>query len=279
MYPNYEIILVSNGAKSPIHRTALQGITDRISTIINNSENVGYARANNLGITEALKGQADYILLLNDDTVVSPDFLDILVRIGEESADVGMLGPAIFYFDDPENIWFTGAQYDVETCMVSTDGFDRIQQRKDLQLIQSDYITGCALLVKRKVWEKIGLLDERFFLYWEDVDLGIRAKTAGFRIMLVPSARIWHKVSVSSGGPDSPLKAYHKTRSHLQMAKLHTPWALNRLQRIFLRDIAWLLMKSSDRNQIRKARAYVAAIKDYHLGKTGSGPRWLWKHR
>jgi GT2 family glycosyltransferase len=277
VYPNYDIILVSNGAKLPIRRTALQGIADRVSLIINNSENVGYARANNLGITEALKRQADYILLLNDDTVVSPDFLDILVKIGEESADVGMLGPAIFYFNEPDSIWFTGAKVDMQTCQVSTKEFDEIQGSRHPSPIESEYITGCALVVKTEVVKKIGPLNERFFLYWEDVDWGLRAIKAGYHNLIVPSAHIWHKVSVSTGGPDSPLKAYHKTRSHLLMAKLHAPWALTRLQRAFLRDITWLFFKSRDGDRMRKAFAYLAAIKDYHLGKTDRGPHWLWQ--
>jgi GT2 family glycosyltransferase len=189
-----------------------------------------------------------------------------------------MLGPAIYYFDEPDRIWFAGARFDMQTCTISSKEFGKIHQRKDYGPIQSDYITGCALMVKREVVEKIDLLNERFFLYWEDVDWGLRAMKAGFKNLVVPEAQIWHKISVSAGGPDSPLKAYHKTRSHLLMAKLHAPWALSRLQGTFFRDIAWLLLKSSDNKRMRRARAYLAAIKDYHLHKTGEGPHWLWKN-
>ena len=93
---------------------------------------------------------------------------------------------------------------------------------------------------------------------------------------MIPNGHIWHKVSVSTGGMDSPLRAYHKTRSHLAMAKLHTPWILNKLQRGFFRDVAWLVLKSSSKDRIKKALAYLAAIKDYHLGRTDKGPLWLW---
>jgi GT2 family glycosyltransferase len=248
-----------------------------IAGIINQPENIGYARANNLGIKKALRDGAHYVLLLNDDTTTSPDFLNTLVEIGEEAADVGVLGPAIYYFDEPDRIWFAGARFDPQTCMISTAEYDQIHKRKDSQSVESDYVTGCALLVKRAVIEKIGLLNNKFFLYWEDVDWGLRTMKAGFKNLIVPSAHIWHKISVSAGGPDSPLKAYHKTRSHLLMAKLHTPYALNRLKRAFLRDIAWLLLKSSDENRLKKALAYLEAIKDYHLGRTGKGPHWLWR--
>jgi GT2 family glycosyltransferase len=276
IYPNYEIIIVKNGDRSDLTLSAMQEIADRVATIIDLPENVGYACANNHGIQQAISTGADCILLMNDDTTVSPHFLSILVESSEKLPDVGMLGPAIYYFDEPNKIWFAGAKFDMQICSVASREFDEIHQRKDYGPIESDYITGCALMVKKEVVEKIGHLNERFFLYWEDVDWGLRAMKAGFKNVVVPRAQIWHKISVSAGGPDSPLKAYHKTRSHLLMAELHTPQALNRLQNGFLRDVAWLLLKSSDTNRIKTAGAYLAAIRDYHLAKTGRGPNWLW---
>jgi len=278
LYPNYEIIIVKNGSKSQLSLTALQGFAERVSMIINSAENVGYARGNNLGIQKALTHNANYILLLNDDTIVPPNFLDILVEEGEKSSNIGMLGPKIYYASESNRICFSGAYFNRQTCMLSFPGADQFDERSEGEPYDSDYITGCALLIKREVIEKIGLLNERFFLYWEDVDWGLRAKKAGFKNIIVPSAHIWHKVSVSTGGMESPLKAYHKTRSHLAMAKLHTPWALNKLQRGFFRDVAWLVLKSSSKDRIKKALAYLAAIKDYHLGKTDRGPHWLWQH-
>jgi GT2 family glycosyltransferase len=276
-YPNYEIIIIKNGNGSNLALSATQELADSVTKIIYLQENVGYARGNNYGIQEALEHGAHYVLLLNDDTTISPDFLEALVEIGEKLPANGMLGPAIYYFDEPNRIWFAGARFDQENCMVITTGFDQMSLQGDSQPIESGYITGCALMVKKPVIEAIGLLDERFFLYWEDVDWGLRAKNAGYSNLVVPNSHIWHKVSVSAGGPESPLKAYHKTRSHLLMAKLHAPWALPRLQRAFLRDIAYLLFKSSDENRMRKAWAYLAATKDYYLGKTDKGPHWLWQ--
>ena len=277
VYPNYEITIVKNGDRSDLSLSAMQEIADRVATIISLPENVGYARANNHGIQQALSTGANCILLMNDDTVVSPHFLSILVESYEKLSDVAMLGPAIYYFDEPDKIWFAGARFDGQSCSVSTKEFDENRPWENSGSIGSDYITGCAVLVKREIIEKIGPLDERFFLYWEDVDWGLRAAKAGYKNLIIPGARIWHKVSVSAGGPDSPLKSYHKTRSHLIMAKLHAPWSLKKLHYAFLRDVAWLLLKSSDENGMRKTLAYLAAIKDYHLGKTDRGPHWLWQ--
>jgi GT2 family glycosyltransferase len=277
-HPNHEIIIVKTGLRSNLRLASMQDIASSVSKIINTKENVGYARGNNLGIQDALSHKADYVLLLNDDTIVSPNFLEILVEVGERSPDIGMLGPKIYYFDEPNKVWFAGAGFDYQTCRVIAPASDQVDQGEDSVPFESDYITGCALLVKRAAIERIGLLDERFFLYWEDVDWGLRAKKARLTNLVVPSSHIWHKVSVSIGGPDSPLKAYHKTRSHLLIAKLHAPGALNKLQRGYFRDIAWLLLKSSDKDRIKKARAYFSAIRDYHFGRTNGGLSWLWQH-
>jgi len=274
-YDNYAVIVVNNG---PDDLGNIDQHMERKIQVLRSPSNIGFARGNNLGIKEALRNCADYVLLLNDDTIVSSDFLNMLVATGENHPDVGMLGPKIYYYDEPRRIWFAGAKFDEQTGLIFASHSDEIgNSRKNEKPEDSDYITGCALLVKKTLIDIIGLLDERFFLYWEDVDWGLRAKKVGLKNMVVPSSKIWHKVSASSGGMDSLIRVYHKTRSHLLLAKLHAPWTLNSLHRGFFRDIAWLTLKSSDENRIKKAYAYFAAIKDYHLRKTGKGPQWLWK--
>jgi len=244
--------------------------------VIDTGSNLGFARANNIGIRRALDDGFDYVLLLNDDTEVAPDFLSILIDKSDKMPNLGMIGPSILFFEEPEKIWFAGARFHSETCTLTTPGSNQLDDGTNTEPIESDYITGCALLIKRDTIEKIGLLDERFFLYWEDVDWGLRAKKEGFQNFIIPSSHVWHRVSVSTGGIDAPLRAYHKTRSHLLMARIHAPKALNLLHIGFFRDIAWLLIKSKDNNRIMKARAYMAAIIDYHRGRTDRGPHWLW---
>jgi len=275
-YTNYEIIVVNNGLQSELSLKDLHEFNGCIAMVIQNPINEGYARGNNMGILRALHDNIDYILLLNDDTILAPDFLDILIEEAEKSPDVGMLGPKIYYFDEPKKIWFAGAIFNWKTCMISFPGTDQFEDKSEDEPFDSDYITGCALLVKKKVIEKIGLLDERFFLYWEDVDWGLRARKAGFTNLVVPNSHIWHKISVSTGGTDSPLKAYHKARSHLYFSKLHTPWVTNKLKRRLLRDIGWLLLKSQNKNRFRSALAYFSAIMDCRLRKEGAGPALLW---
>ncbi len=275
-YHNYDIIIVNNGSKNIALLDALAPISQHITKVIDTEKSLSFSGGNNIGIRQALQDRADYVLLLNDDTEVTPDFLTILINTAEACQDAGMLGPKIYRFNEPDKVWFAGAKFNPETCMVTTTGFDQIDQTEDFLTVRSDYITGCALLVKRKIIEKIGLLDERFFLYWEDVDWGLRCSKLGLKNLIVPSSHIWHKISVSSGGTNSLIRAYHKTRSHLLIARLYVPKVLCKLQRRFFRDIAWLLFKSSDPDRIKKARAYFTAIIDYYSGRTGRGPHWLW---
>lgn len=275
-YTNFDIFVVHNGPKDSFLRDALRPYSQHIKEIIDTGSNAGFAAGNNIGVREALKFQADYILLLNDDTVVAPDFLDTLLEAAETTPGAGILGSKIYYFDEPQKVWFAGARFDYETCMLTTPGSGLLDDGLSSEPLESDYITGCALLIKRQVVERIGLLDERFFLYWEDVDWGLRAKKAGFRNFVMSRSHIWHKISVSTGGMDSPLRAYHKTRGHLSLAKVHTPWALSSLHGGFFRDVVWLLVKSKEKTRIARARAYMAAIIDYHRERTDRGPHWLW---
>ena len=278
-YRNFDIIVVHNGPKSTLLLDALSPISKHITNVINTQENIGFARGNNIGIRQALKDGAEYILLLNDDTEVTPDFLTKLIEVAEMQQDAGMLGPKVFLYEQPQKIWFAGARFDQNACEIVTSGFDQTDKLEDSKFVESAYVTGCALLVKRKVVEKIGLLDERFFLYWEDVDWGLRCIKAGFKNLMVTRSHIWHKASSSSGGINSLPRVYHKARSRLFMAKIYVPQTIGKLHRGFFRDIVWLLLKSSDKNRIKRILACLMAIIDYHLGKIGKGPFWLWAEK
>ena len=190
-----------------------------------------------------------------------------------------MLGSAIFYYDQPQKIWFAGASFDKKTCEITTTGYSQFDKSKSSELIESDYVTGCALLVKKETIEKIGMLDERFFLYWEDVDWGLRCIRAGYKNLIVTYSHIWHKASTSSGGVNSLPRIYHKARSRLYMAKIYASETLCKLQRGYFRDIVWFLLKSPDKNRIKRILACLLAIIDYHSGKVDRGPHWIWTKR
>lgn len=275
-YEGHEVTVVENG---PPTEPDWQEAAARQVRVLRSPRNVGYAGGNNLGIRDACEQGADYVLLLNDDTVVASDFLRILVEAGEREQDVGALGPVIFHLDEPTKIWFAGAEFDRSACEVKS--FDDRGWAGGVwpSLRDSDYVTGACVLMNRGTIDRVGLLDERFFLYWEDTDWGLRVKANGLRNVVVPAARVWHRVSASSGGFGSPLRVYHKTRSHLFFARRHAPGALPKLHERFVRDVAWLVVKSTGPDRLKVAWAILAAMRDYHLQRTGAGPAWLWRGR
>jgi GT2 family glycosyltransferase len=193
-YPNYEVIVVDNGSEDGSVQVVQQQFPD--ITILQNSENFGFAEGNNCGIRYALEVGSHYILLLNNDTVVEPSFLSSLVTVGKTYPDIGMLNPLIYTYN-PETIWFcageinwgNGVTHHV-TELAQTTHFPECED-----IIFSEYVTGCALLVKSEVIQKIGFLDPRFFAYYEDTDWSIRCQKAGWKTVVVPMAKIWHKVS------------------------------------------------------------------------------------
>ena len=202
-YPNYRIILVDNASTDglvDVVRTDFPAVT-----VLQNAENLGFAEGNNVGMRYALTLACDYILLLNNDTVVAPDFLSKLIAVSEANPELGMLSPYIYHYDAPEKLWF----YRASINWMNGYGNHDESPDKDRMMIymqneyfdDSDYLSGCALLVKSIVIQKIGMLDSRFFAYYEDVDWSLRCKRAGWQLAVVPSASIWHK-STSDGNSD-----------------------------------------------------------------------------
>jgi len=275
-YSNYDIFVVHNGVKSNTLPDALAQRSQHIAEIIDTGANIGFSGGNNVGIRRALEKEADYVLLLNDDTEVSKDFLSLLVAIAENRPDAGMFGPRIFFFDHPDKIWFDGAIFDPEQSRITFLRAGENGEGLQETVTESDFITGCAVLVKRNLLEEIGLLNDFFFIYWEDVDWGLRAIKAGTKNLVVHNAHILHKVTISMGGLQSPRTIYHKVRSHLVFTKSHAPKAFKGLLLRNLYDIAWLMVKSKEVGRFKLARSYIAAIWDFYAGHKGKGPQWLW---
>jgi GT2 family glycosyltransferase len=216
-YQNYKVVIVDNGSidgSVPVIRERFPGVT-----IIENGENLGYAGGNNVGLRYAMAEEADYALLLNNDTVVDPAFLRILVYAVQAEPAVGIAGPTIYYHERPDVIWSAGGAIDWQrgnTRMVGLD--ERGEGQFGAEPRAVDFVTGCAMLIRRTVMEKAGLLDERFFAYYEETEWCVRVARAGYKIVHVPLARMWHKISPSAQA-DSPLVHYYMTRNRLLFLK------------------------------------------------------------
>ncbi len=214
-YPNHRVLVVDN-ASTDGTPDALRSAFPSVELIVNKT-NLRYAGGNNAGIRHALGKGAEYILLLNNDTTVKPDFLTNLVSAAEGVSGTGMAAPKIYYSGDPNRIWYAGGRISWWQGWISHNGVREIDTGQYDVQVETEYITGCCMLVRRRVIEQVGVFDETYYIYGEDSDWSIRTSRAGYKLLYVPSASIWHKLSVSSGGHLSWFKNWNKLKSQLRL--------------------------------------------------------------
>lgn len=238
-YTKRRVVVVDNGSTDgSVDAIRRDPANDGIE-IVEAKSNLGYAGGNNLGIRYALDRGADFILILNNDTIVDPMLLNSLVAAADQQPKVGCFGPWIFYMHDPERLWFTRSDWDPAKSAFTAPGKGCLAAELPNETVATDYVCGAALFFRGDVARQIGLLDERFFLVYEDSDWCFRARRAGFACVSVPSARVWHKVGTSFGTEASPLRTYFSTRNKLLWAEKNAPrrewWSILRaaLRRLY----------------------------------------------
>lgn len=183
-YPNTEVVFVDNNSQDGSLEMAKANFSKAI--FIKNEENLGFAAGNNIGIRYALERMAEYVLVLNNDTEVDKDFLGKLVEAGEKNEKAGLLSPVIFD-GNTKQVWFSGGM--IKWLKMKSEHLKKVANK---DYYGSEFITGCSMLVKARVFKEIGLFDEDFFLYWEDADFSFRAKKAGFKNIVVSSSWVYH---------------------------------------------------------------------------------------
>ena len=213
-YPNFDVVVADNGSRDE-QAAAIKRHYPQI-TLIENGANLGFADGNNVAIRQALTAGADYLFLLNNDTVVDPHVLSALVAGAQAYPDAGIYGAKIYYHAHPQTLWYAGAQWDARTNGFAHIGMGQMDDGVTWQHIREvDYITGCALFFSRNVANTVGLLDGQFFVYFEETDWCYRARNLGFKCLYVPDAKVWHKVSASTGGATSTTYNYYMSRNLL----------------------------------------------------------------
>jgi GT2 family glycosyltransferase len=222
-YPNTEVVLVDNGSGDGSAERLASEFTE--VRLITNERNLGFPAGNNVAIRDAMVRNPDYFLLLNNDTLVAPDFLSKLVEVAESDEKIGIVNPKILYFEPDDRIWFAGGFYKPWWSSGKVRGQNRRDLGKYNETREISFITGCACLIKAEVVRKIGLLDEIFFLGFEDLDWTLRAVRAGFRAFYVGSSVIWHKASYDTKKNfGKPIMDFYRTRNSLLIARKHVPF-------------------------------------------------------
>lgn len=216
-YRNYKIILIDNGSTDESVKI-LHAKYPKIK-LIGNKVNLGFAGGCNIGIKYALKRNSDYVLLLNNDTIVDRKFLTELVNVSKKDVKIGITTSKIYYADKPNVLWSTGNKIDTRRLFAYIS-----ESKNQIDLGQYDIVKeidcawGCSILIPNNLFVKIGLFDERYFMYVEDIDLCIRIKESGHKILYAPKSKVWHKISAASGGGWTTAQTYYNTRNYILMA-------------------------------------------------------------
>ncbi|MFZ1289664.1 MAG: glycosyltransferase family 2 protein [Melioribacteraceae bacterium] len=217
-YENFEIIIVDNNSSGNDVDIIKEKFGDFVKKIIVSSENLGFSGGNNLGIKYALENGGDFILLLNNDTIVEPDFLTILLDTFNKCKNAGVSAPQINYYNNKNIVWSVGGQ--ISKIRGSGFAYSNVNENQiEKKIREVTFASGCCLLIKKEVFEKIGMLDEKFFLYVEDTDFCFRTIKAGFKIIINPNSKIYHKVGNSTSMNLKQIPLYYETRNRLYFAK------------------------------------------------------------
>jgi hypothetical protein len=218
-YNDYRVCLVDNGS-APGFAGPIAAEFPEVQ-VASLPENMGYAGGCNAGIEWARRERAEYVLLLNDDTTVAPDILRALVARSATLPGPAIVAPKILTGRLPDTIWSAGGF--VRRPWFKADhvgegqSVDAHQEARDVE-----WASGCALFFPMSLVDAIGPMDDRYFLYLEDVDWCLRARSQGLRVLYEPAARVWHEVSAATSQLDTRVKRYYSYRNYYLLAITHS---------------------------------------------------------
>jgi hypothetical protein len=211
------IIVVDNGSSQPMPL----GITDQPDVqFIEMGFNAGFAAGNNAGIRQALAGGAQMVLLVNTDTILPPGFLRPLAQRLLSNPQAGIVCPKMYLADQPEIIWFAGGKFREPRLLGEMLGMGQRDTGQFDTATRMDFAVGTCMLIRPSVFDAVGLLDELFFFYHEDVDFSLRTRAAGFEIWFEPASKMYHRVAQSTKS-DPPLRVYHYNRARTALLLKH----------------------------------------------------------
>ncbi len=233
-----KIVIVNNDSQVKLSSNVFE---DKKVIVINNEKNVGFAAGVNIGIKKALSQGAEYVLLLNNDTITHSNFIQPLVSFLEKNKDFGIAGPVIEFSKNGKKLFDLGGKVDFLKGRTSHHNVRAIHKKDPFEV---DYVSGCCMLIKREVFEKVGYFDEHYFLYYEDADFCIRAKEKEYGVAVVPRALIFHQLS-ESGGTASPTTFYNLIKSSTIFGRKFAKSKFLNIGCILLQNLIFIVKKPS----------------------------------
>src|SRR3989344_804558 len=269
---DFNVVVVDNASKEKLDlkENFLKNVPLKI---ILNNKNLGFSGGHNLGVNYALSNNADYIVILNNDTILDKNLIYELLNAFNKDSSIGIVSPKIYFAKGHEFhkerykdkdlgkvIWYAGGVMDYKNIIGRHRGVDEIDTGQYDKISSIDFATGCCMAVRREVFEKIGMLDEKYFLYYEDNAFSQKAKKAGFSIMFQPKSVVWHRNAEAAGGSGSPLQDYYISRNRLLFGLKYAP----------LRSKV-ALIKESIKLLVIGRQWQKKGIRDFYLGRFGRG--------
>jgi hypothetical protein len=270
---NAECVVVDNGSTDDTQeKLSIHKLPNMNYKFIRIEKNLGYAGGNNVGIKDAYKRGADYIILLNNDVVLPKDILIKLVGVADKNKKIGLLAPKMYFAkgyefhkeryqkeDLGKIIWYAGGFIDWNNIYSIHRGVDEVDHGQYDKEDEVDAANGACLLIRKEVVRDIGFLREKYFMYWEDADYCLRAKRVGWKVVYTPETCLWHKVS-SSSAIGSNLNDYFLTRNRMLFG---TKYASMRTKFALFRESIKLLLNGRKWQKI--------GVRDFYLGRWGKG--------
>ncbi len=269
-YPELRVLVVDNASSDGSAEAVAAEFPH--AELIRNSENLGFAGGMNVGLRRALELGAAHVVTLNNDTEVDARFVSALVEEAERRPDAGALCSKVLFADPPERMWFAGASFDPRRGYQGRHrGYGERDGPQFAAVAETERACAAAMLVPRAALERVGLFDEDLFAYAEDVDWSLRARALGLRLLVVPASRVWHKVSLASGGESSPATIYYDLRNVLVVCERHAPLGrLGTWRRRCVAVAAHAAQALLSRNRIAGLRAVADAWRDFRRGRLGA---------
>ncbi len=265
-YPNFNVILVDNASHNQ-EGVRLKADFPEVDLIIN-AQNLGFSGGNNVGIQSALDQGYDYIMLLNNDTEVERNFLTEMIHTMKGLPDTGIVQPLICFLDSRNQVWSAGGKWVSKLGRAVTMGDRKTLTHYPLKDKTLDWATGCCMLISQDAVVKTGLLNEKYFAYFEDVEWSLRFRKKGFKITLASKAKIYHAAGASSKkkhseGTLSPRVFYFHVRNQLFLVRSDVPNFFKPMAVLYhsARFFLWMLYFFL-RGRFRKLSAVAKGFKD-----------------